>query len=182
MGFENGANRYALNSAPANLAHFFFFYLFIFFFCKNVGFVPRKAAKLENPVNFFLKCSLWYIAAKLENFGTKIFLQIYKILSNFEKIPKIAQIMQKFIVLFPGEEIEPWFWHAWISQCLKFFPISACFFFISSIFRGKQVVKVGTKVQNLGPSLFHENSPSFKFFQTMFSFAKVILLVRISAI
>ena len=62
------------------------------------------------------------------------------------------------------------------------FPHYCLFFFISSIFRGKQVVKVGTKVQNLGPSLFHENSPSFKFFQTMFSFAKVILLVRISAI
>ena len=46
------------------------------FFFKNVGLVPRKVAKLENPVKFFLKCALWYIAAKLENVGDKMFLQI----------------------------------------------------------------------------------------------------------
>ena len=53
-------------------------------FFKNVGVVPRKAAKLENPVKIFLKCPLWSIAAKLENVGTKMFLQIYKILLNFD--------------------------------------------------------------------------------------------------
>ena len=45
-----------LNSASVNLTHFF-----------NVGVVPRKAAKLENPVKIFLKCLLCSIAAKLEN-------------------------------------------------------------------------------------------------------------------
>ena len=38
-----------------------------------------------------------------------MFLQIYKVLSNFEKNLKIAQILQKVIVfsLERGEEIEP---------------------------------------------------------------------------
>ena len=69
----------ALNSASGNLTHFF----------KNIGVVPTKAAKLENPVKIFLKCLLWSITAKLENAGTKLFLQIYKILLNFDSNPLI---------------------------------------------------------------------------------------------
>ena len=39
----------ALNSASGNLTVFFF---------KNVGLAPRKACKLENPGEIFLKCPL----------------------------------------------------------------------------------------------------------------------------
>ena len=53
----------ALNSVIGILLHFF----------KNIEIVTRKAAKLENPVNFFLKWPLLSIAAKLENVGTKMF-------------------------------------------------------------------------------------------------------------
>ena len=48
----------ALNSETGNL--------FIFF--KNVGIVSRKETKLESPFEFFMKCRLLFIAAKLENF------------------------------------------------------------------------------------------------------------------
>ena len=44
------------------------------------------------------------------------------------------------------------------------------------------VIKVGRKVETLGPSLFHENSNPSNFFQTMFLFARVLPLVRMSAI
>ena len=71
----------ALNSASGNLTHFFF---------KNVDVAPRKPAKLENTVKIFLKCPLWSIAAKLGNVGTKVFLQVYKILSNFDSNPLIC--------------------------------------------------------------------------------------------
>ena len=39
---------------------------------------------------------------------------------------------------------------------------------ISVIFREKRVVKVGPKMQTLGPSLFHENSNPLISFKTMF--------------
>ena len=45
-----------LSSASGYPTHFFF---------KNVGMVPEKAARLENP--------LWSVAAKLESVGTKFF-------------------------------------------------------------------------------------------------------------
>ena len=55
-------------------------------------------------------------------------------------------------------------------------------FSISVIFMGKQVVKVGPKVQTLFPSLFHKNSNPSNIFQIMFLFARVLLpLVKISA-
>ena len=39
-------------------------------------------------------------------------------------LAKIAQILQKVIVFFLEREkkIEPWFWHIWIAQWLKFSP------------------------------------------------------------
>ena len=52
-------------------------------------------------------------------------------------------------------------------------------FSISTIFRGKRVVKVGPKVQTLSQSLFYENSSIF--FQAMVLFARV-LPMRILAI
>ena len=55
-------------------------------------------------------------------------------------------------------------------------------FSISAIIKGKRVVKIGPKVQTLGPSLFYKKLKSFKFFQTMFLLARVLPLVRISVI
>ena len=62
------------------------------------------------------------------------------------------------------------------------FPYNSLSFSISAMFRGKWVVKLGPKVQTLGPSLFHENSNPSNFFQAMFLFVRVLVLVRISAI
>ena len=157
--------------------------------------VPRKAAKLENPVKIFLKCPLWSIAAKLENVRTKTFLQIYRILSNFDSNPLIYDP-----TLFPGKSnlniaesncvlpgngkgdsalvlthLNSLMAEVFFHHCLSFS--------ISVIFRGKRVVKVGPKVQTLVPSLFHKNSNPSNFFQIMFLFARVLLhLVKISAI
>ena len=62
------------------------------------------------------------------------------------------------------------------------FPLYCLSFLISVIFRGERVVKVGPKVQTLVPSLFQEYSNPSTFFQTIFLFARVLPLVRISAI
>ena len=45
-------------------------------------------------------------------------------------LPKISQIVQKVIVFFPErwEEIEPWFWHIWIAQWMKFSSLLLIFF------------------------------------------------------
>ena len=93
--------------------------------------------------------------------------------------PSIAKSNRVF--LERGEGIEPWFWHIWIAQWLKFYPPYCLSFSIAAIFRSKQLVKVGPKVQTLGPSLFHENLNPSSFFQTMFLFAIVLPFVRISA-
>ena len=68
------------------------------------------------------------------------------------------------------------------SPMAEVFPYYSLFFSISAIFRGKRAIKVGPKVQTLGSSLFHENSNSSIFFQTMLLFARVLPLVRIPAI
>ena len=68
------------------------------------------------------------------------------------------------------------------SAMAEVFPHYCLSFSISAIFKGKRVVKVGSKVQTLGPSLFYENSNPAKNVQTMFLFAIVIPLVRITAI
>ena len=49
-----------------------------------------------------------------------------------------------------------------------------------AIFREKRVVKLGLQVQTLGPFLFYENSNPSNFSQTMFLFARVLPLVRVS--
>ena len=94
--------------------------------------------------------------------------------------PSIAKSNRVF--LERGEGIEPWFWHIWIAQWLKFYPPYCLSFSIAAIFRSKQLVKVGPKVQTFGPSLFHENLKLSNFFQAMFLFVRVLPLVRISAI
>ena len=57
-----------------------------------------------------------------------------------------------------------------------------CQYFLTlAIFRGKLGINVMPKVQILGPSFFHKNSDPSKILQTMFLFAKVLPLVKISA-
>ena len=63
------------------------------------------------------------------------------------------------------------------SPMAEVFPHYSLSFSILAIFREKRAVKVGLKVQTLGPSLFHENSNPSNFFQTKLLFAKVLPLV-----
>ena len=142
--------------------------------------VSRKAAKLENPIKIFLKYPLWSIAAKLENVEIKRFLQIYKILSNFDSNPLICDAtlfpgknspnIAKGNSVFPGKGRGD---RALIltylgSPVADVFPKYCLSFSISAIFKGKRVVKVGPKVQTLGPSLFYENTDPSNFFKQFF--------------
>ena len=137
--------------------------------------------------------SLWSIAAKLENVGTKMFLQIYKILTNFDSNPLICDPtlfsgknspnIAKSNRVFPGKKKED---RALILTYLnrpmaEVFPHYSLSFSISAMFRGKRVIKVEPKVKTLGLFLFHENSNPSNFFQTMLLFAR-LPLVRILAI
>ena len=126
--------------------------------------------------------------------GTIIFSQIYKILSNFHSNPLICDP-----TLFPSKNSPniaksnrafPGKLRGHRSLILTYlenpmaeaFPNYYLFFSILGIFRGKSVVKVGSKVQTFSPSLFYENSNVSRFFQTMFLFDRVLPLVRILAI
>ena len=63
-----------------------------------------------------------------------------------------------------------------------FFPTTSYLFRFWSSSRKKWVVKVGLKVQTLRPFLFYEKSDPSNFFQTFFFFfARLLSLVRISA-
>ena len=106
-----------------------------------------------------------------------MFLQIYKILTNFDSnllicdptlfpgknSPNIAKSSR----VFPGKEKED---RALILTYLDS-PMAEVFFHyslslsISAIFRGKRVIKVGPKVKILGSSLFHENLNPSNFFE-----------------
>ena len=98
---------------------------FFFFFPKMYAWHQEKQGNFKIQLKFF-----WNVL----NVGTKMCLQIYKVLSNFDSnfliwyptlFPcKIAQILQNIFVFFRErrEEIEPWFWHIWIAQWLNFFP------------------------------------------------------------
>ena len=68
------------------------------------------------------------------------------------------------------------------SPTAEVFPHQFLFLSILAIFRAKRAVKVGPKMLSFGPSLFHKNSNSSKNFQTNFLFARVLSLMRISAI
>ena len=68
------------------------------------------------------------------------------------------------------------------SPTAEVFPDCCLFFSILAIFRGKWRVKVGPKMLRFGPSLFHKNSNPSKNFQTNCLFARVLSLVRNSAI
>ena len=123
-----------------------------------------------------------------------MFLQVYKSLLDFnfnhlicDTLPfpgKNSPNIAKSNRAFPGKEGRD---RALIltyldSPMAEVFPYCCLSFSISAIIRGKRVVKVGPKVKTLGPSLFHENSNPSSFFQTIFLFARVRHLVRISAI
>ena len=123
-----------------------------------------------------------------------MFLQIYKILSNFDSNPLICDS-----ILFPGKNgpniaksnhafpgkgrVDRALILTYLdSPMAEVYPHYCLSFPISAIFRGKRVVKVGQQVQTLGPSLFHQNSNTLNFFETMLLFARVLPLVRIPAI
>ena len=96
-------------------------------------------------------------------------------------LAKIAQILQKVIVFFleRGEETEPRFWHIWIAQWMKFFSTTAYIFRFRPFSGGNFWSKLDQKYK-LWVRLFFIN-PSI-FFQTMLLFARVLSMVRISAI
>ena len=98
-------------------------------------------------------------------------------------LAKIVQILQKVIVFFleRGKEIEPWFWHIWTAQWLKFFPTTAYLFRFWPSLEGKGG-KSWAKSANFGSASFSWKLKSFKCFQTTFLFARALPLVRISAI
>ena len=173
----------------------FFIRKFNCFFFKNIGVLTKeKQLNLKIRVNFFLKCPLWSIAANMEKvtrswqelcgwnrLSQTLILPIWVVtLPCF--LAKIAQILQKVIVLFPerGEEIRPWFWNIWIVQRLNFFRTNA-FFSIWAIFSGKREVKVGPKMLIFGPTLFHKNFSKTFFKQTFCLLGYLLHLVKISA-
>ena len=109
-----------------------------------------------------------------------MFLQIYKILSNFDSNPLICDS-----ILFPGKNgpniaksnhafpgkgrVDRALILTYLdSPMAELYPHYCLSFPISAIFRGKRVVKVGQQVQTLGPSLFHENWNPSNFFKQCF--------------
>ena len=101
----------------------------------------------------------------------KMFLQIYKILSNFDSNHLISDpilflgknstnIAKSYSFFCPGKgrgdrALILIYLH---SPMAEVFPHYCLSFSISSMFRVKRVVKIGPKVQTLGPSLFLEHS------------------------
>ena len=120
-----------------------------------------------------------------------MFLQIYKILTNFDSNPLICDptlfpgknspnIAKSNNRVFPGKgrgdrALILTYLDSPMAEVLPHYCLS---FSISAIFRGKRMVKVGRKVQTLGPSLVHKNLNPSNFFQTMFLFPRVLPLVK----
>ena len=67
-------------------------------------------------------------------------------------LPKTAQIMQKVTTFFleRREEVEPWFWHIWIAQSLKFLYTTANIFFNFGHLQGKTRGQIWNKCANFG--------------------------------
>ena len=118
-------------------------------------------------MTFFLKCPLQSVVTKLENVGTKMFLQIYKISSNFDFNFLICDP-----TMFPGKNspnianrnrVPPGNGRGdraftLDSPMIEVFPHYCLSFSSSAILRGERVVKVGPKRHFLHLSFFHENS------------------------
>ena len=68
------------------------------------------------------------------------------------------------------------------SSMAEVFSRHCLFFSILAVFRRKRGVKVGPKVLTVGLPLFHKYSNPSKNFQTVFLFARVLPLVKNSAI
>ena len=107
-------------------------------------------------------------------------LQIYKILSDFD-----SNLLIFDATLFPGKRspniaksnrVFPGKGRGYRALILTYldglmaevFPHYRLSFSISAIFIGKRVVKLGPKVQTLGPSLFYENSDPSNCFKQCF--------------
>ena len=99
-------------------------------------------------------------------------------------LPKLAQILQKVIVFFPerGDEIEPWFWNICITQWLKFFLATVYLFRFRSSSVKNGWSKLDEKWKLWVHLFFMETQILQSFTQTMFLFATVLPLVRVSAI
>ena len=167
LEFKLGANRLSIK---------FCIKKYNFFLKQMYASQQKKQPNLKIQVKIFLKCPLWSRAAKLENVGTKIFLQEVDqescgwnsicqislltlwLVNRPCFLEKIAQILHKGIVFFPekGQEIKPWFWHICIAQWLKVFCTTAYFFRFWPSSGGKRGIKVGPKVLTLSLSLFHK--------------------------
>ena len=183
LGFEIGANRFSIKFCIRQPNSFF---------SKIQVWYQEKQPNLKIQSKFFCNalCDL-----QLQNWKMlepKCFLQIYKILSDFDSNPLIWDP-----TLFPGKNslntaksnrVFPENGRGDRALVLTYldspmaevFPHYCLSFSISAIFRVKRVVTVGPKMQTLGPSVFHENSNPSYFFQIMFQFARVLTLVRIS--
>ena len=98
---------------------------------------------------------------------------------------KISQILQKIIFFLKrGEEVEvkTSSWHIYVAQCLKFFRTTAYFFQVWPPSSGwKERSKLNQRPL-LSLVFFHKYSNLSKYFQTVFLFARVLPLLRISAI
>ena len=94
---------------------------------------------------------------------------------------KISQILQNVIVFFPEKVDEINTLHIWIAKWLKFCRTTAYFLDFGYLQEEERVV-VGPKVLTLGPSLLHKQSNPSKVFQAVFLTARVLPLLRISAI
>ena len=104
-----------------------------------------------------------------------MFLQIYKILSNFDSNPLICDLTlfrSKNSPNIERKKIEPLFWHIWIAQWLTFFPTTPYLLWFEPSSGGNGWSKLDQKCK-LWVRLF---------FQKMLLFARVLTLVRIPAI
>ena len=161
----------------------------------------KKQPNLNIWVKFFLKCSLWTIAAKLESAGAKIFYRSWsgiewdkQDMPNFNSDPltcdpalfptKNSPKIQK-VTIFSC--IGPCFWHIWIAQWLKLFCGDGYIFFLNFSnlhweMGGGEVwgeVKVGPRMQTFNLSIFHKKTQILQNKKIwMFLFVIVLPLAR----
>ena len=152
-----------------------------------------------------MKCPLWPTATKLESVGTKIsLLKVDQESCEWKRICQILILTLWLVILCPPcppcflpntaqtvQKVTVFSWKGrgdWAliltyldNSIAEIFPHYSQNFLISAIFRGKREVKIGPKVQTLGPSLFHKNSNPSKTFQSIFLFARALPLLGMSA-
>ena len=124
--------------------------------------------------------SLVIYSCKTEKCWNQKFQQIYKILSNFDSHPLIYDTalfpdknspnIANSNRVFPGERRGDRALNLTYldSPIAEVFPHCYLSFSILAIFRETWVVKVGLKVQTLGPFLFYESSNPSNFFKQCF--------------